>query len=172
MIQNIINKSILAQKTANNSSSLVFTEIPSQASVLLFQFVAAKCSVLSSLPILRFSTNGGASFISTGYQSGVYPILYNGSSLGAAQTTDTGCVTGPLSGNANGIMSGFVYIYNFNNSTNFPHGTGLGFVYDAANTFRGQSVFSLPGTTGVNAFSFQFLSGTIVSGSFQVYLVL
>ena len=171
MLQNIINKSLISQQAANNSASLIFSNLPNQAKVLLIQFVNAKCTAAFSSPLLQWSTNGGSSFITTGYQSGAMASQYDTNGL-ANQSSTSGFVLGPYSGNTNGVMSGFQYLYNFNDSTNFPTGEGVGNVYDATNMHRGVMTSGLPGTMSVNALRVLFASGNITSGTFQIYLVL
>lgn len=167
---NIVNKSILATQTANNSTSLQFRNISNLASTILITYQGVKCSATGSYLLVQFSNNRGSSYISSGYQSGITFSLYN--DIGTLNLTNTnGFITSPFAGSPIGTFNGFLYIFNYNSSVNFPIGSGLGSVSAPNSTYSGFSDSILPGTTGVNAFSISFSSGNIVTGSFNVFLI-
>lgn len=170
MLQNIINKSILESQTASNSSSLPFNNIPVQSQTLLIAFQNVTGSATASNLLLRFSTNRGSTFISSGYNAGINFSLYN-SSIINNQNTTSGFILAPSAGTVAATFSGFEYIYNYNSSINYPVGNGLGSVSVAGSSFSGITNNTLTSTTNVNALSISFSSGNIVTGTFKVFLI-
>lgn len=168
-IQNMVNnRNVVTSQTANNSSSLIFKNLPANPNIILITFSGVQSSVGASVLRMQLSTNQGSSFITSGYLGGITYTAYN-SNATSNQSTSTGFLLAPLTSSGN--FEGHQYVYNFNDSTNIPIGNGLVTVWDTTNIYTGFASNGLPGTTGVNAFSISFTTGNIATGTFNLQII-
>ncbi len=155
----------ISTQTASSSSSLTFT---SGITATYNNYVLMWTNVESGGNLLvQLSTNGGSSYISTNYQSGLNASAYNSTTQANANTT-SGFLVGSLSTGffSNGMMflrnmtSGSNYVEHHNSSTNYS-------VAFASRIELCSGAYTVASTT-VNAFQLVPVSSTF-SGKFTLY---
>ena len=103
-----------------------------------------------SLITVRYSTDGGSSFVESGYQNGYKQMFANGTFNDLKSTSESGIRVGFNNGTEQG--SGDVYLYNLNNSSKYSFNTFQniqengclafgGGVYPTANTVNAIRVY-------------------------------
>lgn len=161
--------STIATKVASNSATIDFTELVSFGSfrnyVLVYDGLVPATNGATFQ--IRYSTNGGSTYVTTGYNSGWIqaPAPGTGYTTGA---TSTGAAICQVCSSASGAASGgHFFMYNLTTST---PATYIGQCVDnvAGNFFSGQGGFG-NSTTPINAIRVMFSTGNISSGNFTLY---
>jgi len=152
---------LLQTQTASSSANISFTSnLTSTYATYLFLFRNLVQSAGTPQFQILYSTNGGSSYLGSGYQSGYVTTAWNAN----AWTNTNGTSVGPLAvSNASFALSGFLYVSNI--------GVALTASY-TGELFSGNSQFLLYGmntTTNINAIRYQFSSGDIASGTISLY---
>lgn len=160
---------LIQSQTASNVASLNFTTgITSVYSVYVIILDGLIPITTAQDLQMQVSTNGGSTYINTGYQSGTIRASYNSTTLvNAANITTSVNLTGGV--NSAGVgASGTIFCYNLNNGNTNAF---MGMVSWQGATFIGVgwSGATGPGTTTVNAMQFTFTSGNIASGTVSLY---
>lgn len=154
--------------TANVPAGTVF--VPFALSNLYTTFMLTFSNVLSSSAqplIMQFSTNGGLSYITTQYQSGINKNAYNSNAWTNTNRSDSVILT-PTANAGTLTANGTIWLYNMNTTT-APYALG-------------QSVASVGGTctfsfvqgnnatvTPVTAMKILIVGGGTLSGKFSLY---
>jgi hypothetical protein len=160
------NLVLIQSQTASASTSLTFnTGITTTYKTYLFVFSGI---VLSStfILLLNVSVNGGSSYLTTGYLSGLNYNEYNTATL-----TNVNSTTSIYTGYGSGKYDGYLWCYNILTSAQ-PYFSGTTVSFNAAPYTN--AVFATNTTAGgVNAFQFtSSSSGTITSGTITLFGVL
>ena len=121
---------------------------------------------------LRFSNNGGTSYIASGYQ---VAMQYGGSnaSFGELKSTSTNSITylsysADTTSNAN--QNGYLYLYNLGNSSKYSFLTNQSFSQSTSTIaffYFGGGV--LPTAETHNAVQLLLSNGATISGTFKIY---
>jgi hypothetical protein len=121
--------------------------------------------------ITRFSTDGGSSFISSGYQQAQQYMLASGS-FGEHKSTSQGFLnywTSSLGLNEE-VGNAYMYLYNLGDSTKYSFSTEMSSDFDYLNILQvnfGSSVY--PQANVVNAIRFEGHSSTSWAGTISLY---
>lgn len=157
---------LIQSQTASASSTINFTTgITNTYTTYLFVFTAIVSSAGGADFEMLVSTNGGSSYLATGYSSGLNFNTYNSATL-TNQNVSTyfKIFTGVAAGT--NYFSGTVWCYNITTANN-PMIIGQLF---GGNGPYLQQIMGLNSTTsGVNAFQFLFGSGNITSGTITLF---
>lgn len=158
-------------QTAANSPTLDFT---TGISATYTSYVFILSDVLPTAFNVQLealiSTNGGTSYLTSGYQSGQLAASYNSNVWANNNGTTAIFVSG---GNVNTSGSGVSGNVNFYNITTASPPACLGLLYwNNGTTNLNQIVASNTTTAGVNAFRWLFGSGNIASGTISLYGIL
>jgi len=162
---------LIATKTASNSASIAFTTgITSTYNNYLLVLSSVLTATNSTTLLVQISTNGGSSYLSSGYSSGVNSSAANSATLANGYST-SGLLIVPSAANGSGaqtscnawlnaLTSGSGYPYVITNCFgNNGSGYTMGFGGGSYNT----------GSTTVNAIQIIAGSGNISSGTFSLY---
>lgn len=152
---------LLQTQTASSSANISFTsDITSTYATYMFVFRNIVQSAGTPTFQILYSTNGGSSYLGSGYQSGYVTTAWNANSW----TNTNSASVGPLAiSNASFALSGYMYISN--------PAVALTASY-TGQLFSGSTQFVLFGmntNTTINAIRFQFSSGDIASGTISLY---
>lgn len=163
-----LNGMILIQaQTASNSAAITFTNFPTAFKVFLIIVEGFDPSAAAQTLQGQWSTDGGSSFLSSGYLSGINNFAFNSTTISNInRTTVLAFATGSSSQH-----SAFIYLFGMNG--NFATSTGpcaLGYAFSATNpTVYGMHIGTISGSPTANAFRLNYLSGTIVTGRAYLY---
>lgn len=160
---------LIQTQTASNVASLTFTTgITTAYSNFMVVWSGVVPVTNTQILEMQVSTNGGSSYIATGYTTGFNRSPYNSNTLTNNNSTTYVILSGTVANTAGIGTSGTLYCYNFNNgNTQAYSGTAL---YNAAGTTTiGFIGGTGPGTTTVNALQFIFASGNISTGTISLY---
>lgn len=156
--------------TASNSASLSFTNLGNYTNIV---FVFRNVNPVTNGTFLQFqySTNGGSSYVATGYISGVNASSQATYALNNNTNTTSAYVTEASEfGTSTPNGSGDVWIYNI------PFTTSLASLYkseivgnQAGTVVRHFGQGSLGNAAAINAIQFSMASGNINSGSISLY---
>jgi len=151
----------LQTQTASSSANLSFTSnLTSTYGTYMFLFRNLVQSTGTPNFQMLFSTNGGSSYLGSGYVTGYVTTAWNSNTW--SNTNSTSLCQLALA-DASLALSGYMYISNIAVALS-PSYTG--------ELFSGSSQFLLYGNnTGntINAIRFQFSSGNIASGTISLY---
>lgn len=155
----------ISTQVASSSSSIVFTSGISSEYRNYFM-VCDNVSVSGSgvSVEIQLSSNGGSSYISTGYLSGYLQTEYNSSSSTNGNTT-SGLIIGNFSSGSTG--AGNIYIYNLTTTSTISSTGGFTF-YNGSSTFSDITQGTYNTATAMNALQVTVSSGTF-SGNFTLY---
>jgi hypothetical protein len=168
------NLVLIQSLNASSSATISFTTgITSTYTSYLFVFSALLPATNTATFGFQVSTNGGSSYISSGYSSGINYNNYNSASFTNANSTTNAVLTGPLSTTSGYGFSGYLNCYNISNGDNVSF-AGLGSFYGSSS---GQGTMVTYGagagtTTDVTAFQFSMSSGNIASGTISLFGIL
>lgn len=151
---------IQTQTTAGAATIDFTTGISSTYLSYLVLFRQIKAATGTPAFYMLFSTNGGSSWLNSGYTSGYNGTAYNSATWGNGNST-TQCRLGGLS--TTSLYGGYMYIHNLGGSTVVTY-NGRAF----ENNNQTDITFGTNSNTGVNALRFQTQSGNIV-GSISLY---
>ena len=90
---------------------------------------------LPSLVSIRYSTDGGSSYVSSGYQNAYQQGFANGTFNELKSTSESGIRVGFY--NSTEQSSGYVYLYNLNNSSKYSFNTFHNIQENACMSFGG-----------------------------------
>jgi len=161
----------IVTKAASNSATLDFTELLQWGSLRNYVIVydgvvpATNGATLQ----LRYSTDGGSTYVATGYVSGWIQAPAPGTGYTTGATSATAAILQTCSNAAGASCAGHFMLYNLTTST---PATYIGQAVDAviANFFSGQGSFK-NSTTPINALRVMFSTGNITSGNFTLYAI-
>jgi hypothetical protein len=165
------NLVLIEAKTASNSPTVEFIiSAPVLAAYrkLILEYDAVKPSGATNvLFCMTLSTNGGSSFLSSGYRSGLWVREYNTGTISHSSQTTLIAVSGNYTNNANDSGSGKIEFYGLN-SVN-PRIMGKGNLIANNSTFF-EEMDATVNTSGVNALRlFMGSGGNVGSGNFALY---
>ena len=113
------NLVLIQKQTASTSSSLSFTTgITSTYNNYLMLFTNITCSNNTSQVLVQISTNGGSSYLSTGYLGGIISVGYNSASWGSNTTVTSGFYINKIAAGSL-FMSSTAYLYNLTSGSNY-----------------------------------------------------
>lgn len=161
------NLVLIQSQTASSSASLTFTTgITATYNTYLFVLSNILPATNGVSLELQISTNGGSTYIATGYTSGATINGFNSTGWANANSTTFDYISTTQSSSAPTICVA-KWLYNVQGGGNYQsHGIGT---YNASGTFAQQDVFGYNATTTINAFKFLMSSGNIASGVFTLY---
>jgi hypothetical protein len=161
---------LIQSQTASSSASLTFTTGISSYTQIFVSFYAIQPATNTAIFQMQMSKDGGSTYITTGYLSGLNSTPYNSTTITNNNSTSAWVLTGvETSGDANKTSNGAFYILNANVAAN-PYISGHSADFDSTsataniNFFGGQG-----GSTGANAFKFLMSSGNIAAGTVTLY---
>ena len=169
------NLVLIQTQSATSSASISFTTgITSTYSTYIFClsniFPATNAAYLS----LAISTNGGVSYIATGYFSGINRNAYNTATLTNSNATTFMYISGATDSTTSDTpICGWLYLFNITNG-GLPSMLGYTLGYNTADTaVDSYNILATnTGNTDVDAFQFTMSSGNIASGTFTLFGVL
>ena len=159
----------IAVKTAASSATLDFTEMLSFGTfrnyVLVYDAVVPATN--GATLQLRYSTNAGVSYVTTGYNTGWIQAPNPGTGYTTGATSTGAAIFQVCSSAAGASSAGHFFLYNL--TTSSP-ATYIGQCVDAVagNFFSGQGNLG-NSTTPINALRVMFSTGNISSGTFTLY---
>jgi len=156
--------------TASTSATISFTSgIGSNFNVYVVKLRNILPSSNAVTLRMLWSTNGGSSYLSSGYKWAMINSVSTGLSQDGSNSTVAVQVCNSMSSTAGRVMNGEIILYELNNS-NFKTAFCYTDKQGSSGNMEGQSVMgSHTGTTAVNAIRFQAGSGNIASGTFSLY---
>ena len=166
---------LIQTQTASNSASLTFTTgiTPTYNNYLLVYTNAFPINGGDDLA-LQISINGGATYINSGYASGLPVLVYNTGATGVFNNTAYMLLGASLRNFAIGL-NGSVYLQNFTSgpALGWPALTGTCQFQTSGGTYFVGSPISTyeTGPTVVNAFRIIATTGNIAQGTFSLYAV-
>jgi hypothetical protein len=159
--QNITNGWSATVVAANTSTTIQFINIPPSINNVLLILSNTFSSTTNYNPIIQFSSNNGSSYISTGYESGIW---YYGTS-NASSTYSTGVLLIPTA-ITNQVVQGYIYIIGLNTVGGSPGGYGTCSRVDN----YGISFAGSLASTNANAFQIANVGPTgNITGTFKAY---
>ena len=165
---------LIEEQTASTTSSVDFTSIKeSKYDVHKVEWndLTIGTSAANYLQ-LRFSNNGGTSYISSGYQVAMQYGGNNGS-FGGLRSTSTSSITylsysATTTSNAN--QNGYLYLYNLGNSSKYSFLTNQSFSQStSSNAFFYFGGGVLPTAETHNAFQLLLSGGATITGTIKLY---
>lgn len=169
------NLVLIQSQTASTSSSITFTTgITNTYTTYLLIFSGAYTSDNSDSIGVQFSTNGGSSYLSSGYQGGFTYSSYNGTMFTNVNSTTQCYLGGPTGSTSGKFLSGHVYLFNLTSSSIPPSMVGQFICLGIAGNSVTGSTFGFNSTSGVNAIKLFTTTGsqTITAGTFTLFGVL
>lgn len=158
---------LIQSQTASNSASLTFTSGLTYTNMLiLFQGIVPVTDG-TTLQMVT-STDGGSSYDSTGYFSGLNKSAYNSATLSNSNSTSAVILSGAISNVR--YVSGYVYAFGVGGNF-FPHFVGECFWLDSGTSARSYGTIGASSEQNfpVNAIKFQMSSGNISSGTISLF---
>lgn len=163
----------LSSQTASSSSSIDFN---SGISSTYTQYIIVCRNVIpatdNQLFLMRFSTDGGSTFETTGYASTTITINSSGSAAGQTATsyiTAASNSAGRGFGNASNEIGNYIFeIFNPSDTSVFTSSIGHG-GWKNTNYLTGMTAGAWESTTAVNSFRILMGTGNITSGSFDLF---
>lgn len=156
---------LISSQAASASASIIFTSISSYTNYLLVMNnvqPATNTAVLN----MAVSQDNGATYLNTGYTSGILYNAYNSTTLTNSNSTTIFVLSGPQS--SAGFFSCALSLHNVNlgdpcEISGIANWSDTTLATSAVGTIGGQS------NTGINAIKVLFSSGNITSGTFSLY---
>jgi len=165
------NLVLIQTQTASGASTVSFTSgITSTYNNYWLVTDNLTCSTNVQNISLQISTNGGSSYISSGYLSGLIAVSYNSATWGTNFTSTSAFVI-HRNGNASSQNSSNHYLYNFTSGSNFLGVSGESQYMTASICSTRTCMASYDSTATVNAIQIAPASGTI-SGTITLYGIL
>lgn len=153
--------------TASSSSSLTITSgITSTYRNYLLVFDGVVGSTNANL-LVRYSSNGGSSYISSGYTSGVNLYSYNSSTAVRNTNIATGVILADALATTN-TNAGSVYLFNLTTSNIITNG-GTSVVQDGSISYYYQIAGSYNTGTAMNALEILPSAGNMTTGNFTLF---
>lgn len=168
------NLFLIQSQTASNSALLAFTTgitATYDTYFLVWSDVVPQSN--SAVLQLQFSTDGGATYVTSGYTSGINFAAYNTATLTNSNSTSVILLSDSISVTSGEGANGNCYMYDLTN-TNISSITGQ-VCFRGATTGSGTYGYLVAGTgpTSVNAFKVFMSSGlNIATGTFSLYGIL
>jgi hypothetical protein len=163
------NLVLLQTQTVSSASSIAFTTgITSTYTNYVLLFYDVILSVSQATMSMQFSTNGGSSYLTSGYQSGITFLPFDSATASFGQSDSTSMfflvIAGP---DASSTMAGTINIYDLTNGAT-PKIIGDTISTDTGNCYW-QKTFGTQATATINAIKIFPSSGNITSGTFSLY---
>lgn len=158
----------IQSKTASNSATLDFTTgFNYSAYYVVFSNIAP--ATAGALFNMRYSTNGGSTYLATGYFSGNNSSLYNTTTMGNNNSTTGILLTPDISNVAGSTGNGHVTINQISSGNPVAVGQSAYFSNAGSNWGWGSFFGMNSSATTVNALRFLFSTGNISSGVVTLY---
>lgn len=164
------NMVLIASKSASASSSITFTSgITSAYNNYFLQISNYLPATANTELLLRVSTDGGSSYIATGYNGGLDSFIWNSAVLTNATNT-TGILLIHDTVNSGYPSNTQLWLNNLTSNTGYPMFTGQGIAIQGGNFSTGVicGLYNVTPTT-VNAIQLIASSGNITQGKFSLY---
>lgn len=157
----------IESQTASNSPEITFTGLNSHFRYFL-TYSSVRPSSDGAVLFLRMSNDGGATFVSSGYESGFLNNSYNSTTINITTSTGAWSISGDSdAASANNTINGSFYISPRNSSQPWVNGSAS---YASTSgvtkfgTFGGRG-----GGANFDSLQFAFTSGNILDGQFVIY---
>ena len=170
---------LISTQTASNVATISFTDMVSKGAFKSYVLVLANVVPVTNsvTPILRVSSDGGGSYIATGYSSTA--IILSAAGVDGTNNTTTSFTftkVADLNNTAANGLSGTFFLVNVNSGVT-PNFYGEGTYWSTAyNATIGSVPVCVgakgPAATTVNALQFSMSSGNISTGVFSLYGIL
>lgn len=158
---------LIQTKTASNSASISFTSGLTTYNNLLIVFDnVVPISNGVSLQ-MQISTNGGSSYVATGYASGYNQLNFSSTVPTNANSSTAFLLGGVFTNTAGDSAGGSFYLGDITSGAAIKL-WGTSVLSISTSSFQNQLV-GKNSTTGTNAIQFTFTSGNISTGTFSVY---
>jgi hypothetical protein len=162
---------LIQTQTASSSTTLTFTTgISSTYNIYVLQWQNAVASSAAGRLELTVSTNGGSSYITTGYVTGRHTFPYNSATITNTTLTDAFYRSEPISSTAGAGDSGTAFLYNLP-TTAYKHCVVDAALLQNSGTYAWVHSVSYNTTSGsaVNALQIGISAGNISTGTFSLY---
>jgi hypothetical protein len=163
---------LIAEQTVASVSSIDFTSIQETKYDVHFLQFFDMLPASGGDTTLRFSTDGGSTFVSTGYQYAYQQadVIGNFNEFKSTNSTAINWVAGNGGPEANEIHNAYVYLYNLGNSSKYSFTSSHSMSNDTSNTGLftfGGGVY--PTANTVNAIQIRHTSGATFSCTAKLY---
>lgn len=157
---------LISFQTASNSPFLTFTSIgPYYEYLLLYDGVTPATN--GAALTFEVSTDNGATYLSTGYFSGINYTAVNSTTWNNLNSTTTAYLSGPIS--TARIANGQTWLHNINDGAYF-YWNGAAVWLDSSLGLRSMGILAGEnGSTSVNSFRVLCSTGNIAGGQFSLY---
>lgn len=161
---------LIQSKAASASATLDFTTGITTYTQILVSFYGIYPATNGSSFQMQFSTDGGSTWKSTSYTSGIIKSAYNSTTFSNSTSTTAFLLTGPITNSsANQTANGVFEIFS-NNVAQDPYINGMCSYYDQASAVPFQAmIVGQGGFTTANAYRFSMTSGNITAGTVTLY---
>lgn len=155
---------LIQTQIASSSASIQFTSIGTYQ-YYLFKFDGVLPATNAVNLYLLVSTNGGTSYLTSGYVSTMTTLDLTTSGGGPIAAITNGIYAASSVSNSTGLTSGSIYYFPASGNANLM----TTFVLTSTGHYTNGTGGANVGVTGVNAFQFIMSSGNITSGTFSLY---
>lgn len=168
------NLKLLSTQTASSSASIAFTSGISSSYPSYMILISNASTASSSVSFnMDFSTNGGSSYLSTNFLSGLNWTLITSYSLTNKNSTST-CplIDSALAMSSSDFFGAIIFLYNLGSSFTSPSYSGQISTYNSStNSSFGMFFGAQNSTSTINAIRFSASSGNIATGDFSLYQI-
>jgi hypothetical protein len=167
------NLVLISSQVASNTAALTFTTGITNAYDVYKLVYYGVLPVSGATPTLnlQISTNGGSSYINTGYAA--YDSFSYAAGIVQSQATASGAagfIIGNSTDNTSNVpCAGFAYLYNLTNSSYYKFCQRFNTGFFSGGLFSAAGAGSYPSTTNVNALQVVMSTGNISTGTFKLY---
>jgi hypothetical protein len=170
MGNNTSNLVLIDKKSASNSATISFTTGISATYKTYFLSITKYLPATNAQSLLmKFSTNGGSTYIAANYQSGISWIPYNSGTGTWSAASNTAAIYLILSADNSGQTSSGTYWLQDLSTGATPKVTGTASSYSGGLiTYTNLTAINTANTT-INAFQLLSQSGNISTGEFALY---
>lgn len=161
---------LISSQTANNSASITFTSGITTTYNNYYLLVSNYRPVTDPSNLqLQISTDGGSTYITTGYNGSTNNFIWNSATIANTNIT-TAFLLGALVQGGPQPMNSFINFYDLTSNTGYPMASGI-----SVGVFNGNFGTSIVtglyniASTVVNAIKISAASGNILTGTFSLY---
>lgn len=164
---------LIQSQVASSSASLTFTTGITSTYNDYF-LLCTNYSLSASFPniVVQISTNGGSSYIATGYTTGYVEMSYNSTTWSNANSTIGLILNSTV--DSNSYCNTQMYLYNMTSGANYVQFSGTGQRTDNGGATKGNLITGTYNTVSqtVNAIKIVPSSGNINTGRFSLFGIL
>jgi hypothetical protein len=170
------NRTLISSQTASSSASIVFTSGITGYSYYELEFLHVVPATNTAQLQVQFSTNGGSSYVATGYANINISVVQGSSVTTTTGSTNVLCsVSGGQTSSGNFPLDGLLALYNLGSSSQYALAQGKISSYAATSINLFQSLITCycsanqSAAAPINAISVSYSSGNIASGVIRLF---